>query len=207
VPAANIIPNFNTEATINLPAILEHYGGYYTIFYRIYVSDLPNGSSTELSQISPALANDYAFFDSFTNPTNTSNIPSQNTFRNRNYFELEFEGGNIVDVLPKAGRNINIFFPTGSLLYPEIRLDSGEVLHLLRSSELVSPVPANDLSFRNSDDLRSSEYANSNRNADVSGLTGSFSYVSMYIVAAGTNPENFTPIYSKPTHVNVFRLP
>ncbi|MDR0323423.1 MAG: hypothetical protein LBI12_03120, partial [Treponema sp.] len=139
VPKNSIPERFNTEADINLPAILEHYGSHYTIFYRIYVSNLPNGSKPELSQISPALANDYAFFDSFTNPTNTSNIPSDNTFRNRNYFELEFNGGNVVDVLPKTGGNISIHFPTGSG-FPIIKLvDSGDNLILLRSSELVDP--------------------------------------------------------------------
>jgi hypothetical protein len=208
----NVTTYLNTEAVINLPPIPDefYYAGSYTIFYRIYISNFQTMSSTDISQISPALASDYNFYSQLANPANTSSIMSLNNFKNRNYFELEFEGADIASVLPKDGGILRINFPTYPEGYPTASIDGGPAAYRLRrSSQLISPEPRNDLSFRNSSELRSYENANANINADVAGRTGEmqFAYVSMYIVALGTNPVNFTPIYSKPTHISVFRLP
>ncbi|GBU27713.1 hypothetical protein R84B8_01252 [Treponema sp. R8-4-B8] len=75
-----------------------------------------------------------------------------------------------------------------------------------------SPKPENDKYFRNSDDLKNYTYATSTINADVSGQQNDVNnqtqaYASMYIVAVGQNPGNFTRLYGKPTHINVFLLP
>jgi hypothetical protein len=210
VPEVNVITALNTEAEIYLPPISDdyYYAGSYTIFYRIYTSNFPTESSTELSQINSTLSSDYNYFYQITNPTNTSAITSLNTFRNRNYFELEFEGADIATILPKSGGTLRISFPTPLWGYPVASINKGQDYKLRRSSQLISPEPREDLSFRNTQQLREYENANANINADVAGRTGDmrYAYVSMYIVAVGTNPVNFTSIYSKPTHISVFRL-
>ena len=211
IPEGNVTTDLNTEARVELPALSDaefsHAGGY-TIFYRIYASNFLTVSSTELSQISPTLSSDYNAFSQITNPANTSAITSLNTFRNRNYFELEFDGIDIAGMLPKTGGTLQISFPTYPGDYPRATINGGQEYRLRRSSQLISPEPREDLSFRNTAQLRVYENANANINADVAGSTGEmqYTYVSMYIVAKGVNPDNFTSIYSKPTHISVFKL-
>jgi len=210
--------NLNTEAVIELEPITPpgtgeyYYAVSYTIFYRIYTSNFLTSSSTDIAQISPILVSDYNFFSQYTNPTNTTSVTSLNTFRSRNYYELEFEGTDKVSILPKSGGTFRIRFPTSLWGEPTATLSTlndGQEYKLLRSSQLISPQPRDDLLFRNTPELRSYENINDNINADVAGRTGEmqYSYVSMYIVASGVNPNNFTQIFSKPTHVSLFKLP
>jgi hypothetical protein len=50
-----------------------------------------------------------------------------------------------------------------------------------------------------------------NINVDVTGQTGqsnqTYAYVSMYIIAVGYNNIDFQLIFSKPTHIGIFKLP
>jgi len=212
VSESGVTVNLNTEATLNLPAISQdeyYFAVSYTIFYRIYVSNFLTSSSTDIAQISPSLASDYNYFTTFTNPANTTSITSSSTFRNRNYYELEFDGADIVSMLPKSGGTFRIRFPTVLWGEPSASLNNGQEVRLQRSRQLISPQPRNDLLFRNTPELRSYENANANTNADVAGRTGEmqYAYVSMYIAAYGVNPGNFTQIYSKPSHIGVFKLP
>jgi len=199
----------NTEAIINLPPIPDEYyfASGYIIFYRIYISAEFTSSSTAMNQISSALVSDYNVFSQFTDPANTSSIISSNTFKNRNYFELEFEGTDITGIIPKTGGVFRMEFPV-IFDYPTVSIDNGEKIMLRRSGKLISPQPMDNLSFQNTPALRDMENANANINADVAGRTdGQYAYTSMYIAAVGTNPSNFTPVYSKPTHIGVFLLP
>jgi len=212
VPEISVSTVLNTSATLNLPPIPNdyYYAGYYIIFYKIYASNHNTQSSSvnEFYQISSNLSSDYNYFSPFANPTNTSSTISINTFKNRNFFELKFEDTDTTDILPKTGGTLNITFSTASGTIPTASLDSGGEKRLLRSSELTSPEPP-DRYFRNTTELRDLANANSNKNADVAGQSSdkNFTYAAMYIVAAGTNPASFTPIYSKPTFINVFKLP
>jgi len=201
---ANKISSSITDAIIDMPSIPDeyYYAGYYSIFYRIYASNYYTQSSSEFSLISPNLLSDYNYFLPITNPANASATISANTFKSRNFFELEFEG---IDMLPKTGGTLNINFPTATGNYPTASLDS--VVMLLRSSELISPKPP-DKYFSNSHDLLFA--GNATNNADVSGQLDAdyaYAYVAMYIVAVGTHPTNFSRIYSKPTFISVFKLP
>jgi len=213
VPEGGVTVNLNTEAILNLPDISNnneyYYASSYTIFYRIYASDFLTSSSTDIARISPSLASDYNYFSSYTNPANTTSITSSSTFKSRNYFELEFDGTKDIDILPKSGGTFRIRFPVIPWSVPAASLNGGQEFFLFRSSEMISPQPRNDLFFRNTPELRSYENANANINADVAGRSGEmqYAYVSMYIVATGVNPGNFTPIYSKPAHISIFRLP
>jgi hypothetical protein len=103
-------------------------------------------------------------------------------------------------------------FPTQQGDYPLLSINNGSEFHLYRSGSnntglsLTSPKP--DRFFRNTFELNDPD--NATNNADVAmrtGLSQRHAYVSMYIVAFGTNPSNFTPIYGKPTHISVFKLP
>ncbi|MDR0504065.1 MAG: hypothetical protein LBH16_12190 [Treponema sp.] len=221
VPQASIITRLNTEATINLPSISGfYYASNYSIFYRIYISNYPTESSdnSQFSSISPNLINDYNAIFPSTDPTNTSASTSVNTnFRNRNYFELCFEDEDIGSLLPSRGGTLSIRFPTQDGNYPVVSLGSfnnNEEIRICRSSELISPQPRlptgqPDLFFRNTSGLSSNENAVATVNADVSGRSGiqGHAYVSMYIVAVGYDNALFTQIYSKPTHIGVFKLP
>jgi hypothetical protein len=126
-----------------------------------------------------------------------------NSFRNRNYYELELSGGNINNVLTKNGGILSLNFlqngvpPNASFA----SFNGGQSYSLQRSTKLLPP---DKLFFYNNDLLSSS-----NDNADVARQSSSsdYAYVSMYIVLEGFNPVNFSTLYSKPTHISVFKLP
>jgi len=217
VPQANITRTSNTEAVIRLPSISQYYyATNYIIFYRIYISNVDIGAeiqtSSERISIHSSLESDFNAFDEITDPTVSTAITSANTFSNRNYFKLEAYGADINNILSAGGGTFRIRFPTGQWEFPEIisrpLLDNDVGVSLRRSSELISPLP-NEPYFLNTSELSNYANANSNNNADVAGRSGisQHAYVSMYILAAGYNNELFSPIYSKPTHISIFKLP
>jgi hypothetical protein len=211
LPQVNdIITSFNTSAVANLPPIDSYnYATSYTIFYRIYASqeDVPSISISDLGRINPSLQSDYSTFSTYIDPTNTTAVTTQNTFSSRNFFKLELEGINIDNVLSTKGGELRIMFPTATGGFPFLSLDGGSEMRLARSRDLISPEP--DRSFLASAELRDYANATADKNADVAGRSGDmpFAYVSMYIVATGYNSVQFSPIYSKPAHINIFRLP
>ena len=210
----NIIRSFNTHAEINFPPIPSeyYYAANYKIFYKIYISDFNTEADITpdlMPGINPTLASDYRMFEPITDPTNTTSITSINTFRNNKYYELQLEGEDINNILSKAGGSLSISFSPVTGFIPTVSF-GGQTYNLLRSSSLISPEPRNNLYFQNTQELRNYSFAaDINKNADVAGRAGTsqLAYVSMYIVASGTNPVNFTGIYSKPTHISVFKLP
>jgi len=199
VPEGNITRISNTRAEIKIPSIDSvefYYATGYIIFYRIYISDysIVDISMSEISQISPMLAEDFNIFEPYTNPANTL-IPNVNTFRSRNYFELEIDG-DIQTILKTTGGTVNIIF--SDVIGTSPSLTQGvDVYNLFRSN------PEQDRYFFNTEELRASTNADVSKRVDVD---GQHAYVSMYIVAVGLNPA-FSRIYSKPTHINIFRLP
>jgi hypothetical protein len=215
VPDFFITRTSNTEAVINIPSIEQfYYSANYVIYYRIYVSGeniTSNITGELLNLISPDLARDFNAINPSTDPTNITATTSVNTlFRNRGFFELDLQNADINEVLSKRGGNLRIWFPTAQGDFPTASFNNGPEIPLQRSRDLISPLPTGDLSFRNTPELNDNANATTNVNADVAGRTGitqRFAYVSMYIVAAGLDPILFTSIHSKPTHINIFRLP
>jgi len=203
--------SLSSDAVIEIPSISSEY--YYAtgfiLFYRIYISNFPTDTIDSIGQISTQLLSDYNAFVPFIDPVNTSSIPGLTTFSNRGYYELELEGVNIRNVLSRSGGTVHIHFPLSSGDRPIITFNNNEY-PLIRSNGRGSfnPVPE-DRYFFSSPDLNSSSNANSITNADVSntGAATEYAYVSMYIVMVGQNPRNFSRLYSKPTHINIFRLP
>ena len=216
VPEELINRTFNTEATIILPPIDDsYYALNYAIFYRIYISEhlTESGEPTvaEMNTMHPNLASDYNAIFPSTDPTNlTANTNVNTLLKNRNYFELELDGVDINDLLSTNGGSLRILFPTTTGDYPVLSINNEQEIRLIRSGELISPEPSGDPFFRNTDELGDPANAINDRNRDVASRTGlsqQFAYASMYIVAVGLDPILFTPIYSKPTHISIFKLP
>jgi hypothetical protein len=210
VPENRITPTSTTSARIELPPI-DHisYARNYSIFYRIYISDF-NTTATinthELrSSVSSELARDFITLSYYTDTTGFSFITTERTFRDAKYYEIDLEGKAIADIFSKYGGVVEILFGnTGDM--PTVTFGINEA-RLRRNKNLTSPQPDNRY-FKNTPDLNNNANATTFVNADVAPVgTGSNTYVSMYIVAVGYNNEKFSLIYSKPTHINIFRLP
>jgi hypothetical protein len=214
----------NTTATIVLPNfnISEYY--YFTnfsLFYRIYVSDVTNiitypYYSTDLSPINNILASDFSALSYYTSNTTTviTNLGSQ--FSSRKYYTLELENADIESVLSSSsfGNRITLDFSTGRapVLGIQASSTSEPVYYTLRRTGgdgNFIPVPSNRLFF-NTQDLNSSVNATALINNDVADKSSAIgqrhTYVSIYIVTTGRD-TNFTPLYSRPTHVGIFFLP
>jgi hypothetical protein len=217
VPQERITRVHNTEATILAPPISQfYYALNYSIFYKIYISSHHTESGGEMTpqergMIHPSLASDFDAIFPSTDPTNTTaSTAINNLFRNRHFYELELEGVEIRELLSTSGGNIRILFPTAAWDFPVLFFENSQGYRLSRNRDLISAQPVGDLSFRNTEELSNPANANVNVNADVAGRTGltqHFAYVSMYIVAVGLDPVLFTPIFSRPTHISIFRLP
>jgi len=215
---ANIQLVSNNSAIVSIPSIADYYyATNYAIYYRIYISgeNIPiiDRSRETLTRLNSSLYSDYNAIFPSTDPTDTSTgTPANTLFKGRNYFELELSGANIRDILSVFGGTLRLEFPailTADTPASYVILDNGRPITMKRSSELISPVP--DYTFNNSTDLSNQANAVANINADVTGTSAvssqKFAYVSMYIVAVGVNSELFTGIYSKPTHIGIFKLP
>ncbi|MDR1868918.1 MAG: hypothetical protein LBQ82_02920 [Treponema sp.] len=213
VPQNRITRTNNTEAVIILPSLNQYnYAQNYIIYYKIYISGEDSiadiQTSSERSNISSDLASDYSAINPYADPVSQSQSNVSTILKNRNYFELELDGADIKNSLPLSGGSVRIFFPTSAGEYPTLSYNDGQGIRFRRSRQLISPQPVGDPYFRNTNDLSNPENSNSNINADVASRSGStgFAYASMYIVAVGLT-NDFKQIFSKPTHISIFKLP
>ena len=212
VPESYITSSLTDSATIRIPSISSeyYYATNYSIFYRIYISgeNLTSIQTTDMNSINPALTGDYTWFLGYTDTSSTS-VTTLNTFKSRNYYEIELDGEAIADIFSKNGGTLRILFPTSPGSYPSVSLNGGAEIRLRRSGELTSPLPLDDPFFRNTNELNNNANATNLINADVAagrtGIAQRFAYVSMYIVARGK--DGFSSIFGKPTHINIFKLP
>jgi len=213
IPESGIVRIFNTEAVIDVPTNLlnevSHYATGYIIFYKIYISNSDKGTVIEIINNNSRISSDYNALYSYTDPSNATSIPSLNTFSNRGFYELELEGADIKSTaLSKNGGTFKISFPPSVGIKPYLDY-SGTAYSLYRSNGGGTFNPKPDRYFFSSPDLNDYANAVSTINADVFGQSGvnEFAYASMYIVAVGQNPSNFSRLYGKPTHISVFKLP
>ena len=222
VPQTRIQVELNNKATITLSSLSSiYYASYYTIYYRIYISGLQESgeiqtSSAVLSGVNPALSSDYNALYRYTDPTDTStstNIGTQ--FNNRNYYEIQLQGGNIRNLLDRnfSGRVV-IEFPAVAGQIPTLTAGTS-IYPLLRSDgeRNFSPLPDHKY-FLNAPELNYNGNAISTINADTAANSGwsdgqqpRYTYISLYIVAVGLDDRTFATIYSKPTHIGILRLP
>jgi hypothetical protein len=222
VPEGSITNNSITGARVSIPPLINsgnsHYASRYNIFYRIYISEDNASSITTTDQrraVSPTLASDFNTLYRYTDPT-ANTVISASTFSSLNYYELELKTANIRNILGNGGLAstggvVNIEFSTSGRDYPAMLIEGGADYFLYRSNGrgAFKPVPAEELYFLSSPELRDFENAKNSINADVVGNSSNpeYAYVSMYIAAVGTNPNTFSNIFSKPTHIGIFKLP
>jgi hypothetical protein len=222
VPVGNIsLPSLNTSAVIALPNIdLAHYYyfSHFTIYYRIYISGIDvSGAINEgqLGSINPSLLTDYSALIPYTNTDTVISTSIATLFGNRKYYTLNLSGADMDNVLGAAslGRTAVLDFALTPGRRPTLRFEGGVLpaeytLYRSTGNGAFSPLP--DRFFLNSSELNRSDNVSEKRNNDVAdypGLSGTrYTYVALYILVTGTD-SNYTPIYSRPTYVGVFRLP
>jgi len=188
------------------------YATGYIIYYKIYIISTVYDTVPELISRNSRISSDYNALRQYTDPTNTSSIPSLNTFKNRGFYELELEKDKIREtVLSKTGVPFSIQFPLRRGEPPFIDITNTPNYIIYRSTDGGAFNPKPDRYFLGSSDLKNYEYATEKSptiNADVSGQSGvsEHAYTSMYIVPVGIN-KNFSRLYGKPTHISIFKLP
>jgi hypothetical protein len=213
IPASSVTQS-NNMVIIRLPQVGNMYFSNFAIFYRIYISGvlLEAVAPDQYSTLNPSLFSDYNAFLPYTNiATNTTvNTGAVGTlFKNRNYWKLEVEGTNIDGVLAGNGQTVRVDFQ--EVIGRAPTLERGGTQYVLwRSNGEGTFTPVPDRRFMDTAALNSTNNATALVNADVAPVSGSssgnYAYAAMYIVAMG-NDNNFSPIYSSPTFLGVFRLP
>jgi len=231
ISPSNVRMVLNTDAYLTIPNTLNsseyaEYSPAYCIYYRIYLSnqDIPSEVLPELmSSINSTLLNDYNHFYSFTDPLNYTALLNPNSFKNRNYHELNFLNTNINSIITKAGGAFQFHFPSfaqppvikeTNRINPNTQEPFEHVLYRNSGTDIngIDFTPEPDRYFYYTEELLDNIDANNKINTDAvrpSNTSGTdrFAYVSIYIVAIGADPTKFTRIFSKPTHIGVFKLP
>jgi hypothetical protein len=225
VPVSEVsIRRPNTMAIVTLPNFSTiEYKNFtnFSLFYRIYVSDrnefFPDPYEYSiLSNINSALASDFSALSSYTS-SNTGTVITdlRSQFSNRKYYAIELQGTTVENVLSSSvlGSEISLDFSIerAPVLIVQPGTASERIYTLRRTSGEGNFFPRpGDRLFFNTSDLNSSEYAVATINNDVADKTSAtgqrYTYVSIYIVTTGRD-SNYTPIYSRPTHVGIFSLP
>ncbi|MDR0550568.1 MAG: hypothetical protein LBG72_00965 [Spirochaetaceae bacterium] len=225
IPPANVSRPASSTAAVSIGSrdgdgVFLHY----SIFYRIYISDVALISTiaeSELSRINSALYSDFTAMKPYTDASNNLAANTGSLFSSRNYFEIELLGSDINNTFlsDKGSFTLNFDFSDTQSRSPVIYRSGGGEFILARStgSGLFNPQPrflggTFDGRFVNSDGLNSSENATTTVNRDVatksisSGATR-YTYASLYICAVGINGTTLVPVYSAPTYIGTFLLP
>jgi hypothetical protein len=208
------------------------YFRYYTIFYRIYISDLDLSGISSDSQrrdINPALASHYNTLEPYTTNNNISPNALGTVFTNLHYHPLFISLDKINDIpmyqvlsdqtaggIPSmvAGGTIRLDFTNDSSMGPFMTLSyHGDTrLFLFRASGFTQRPDRLFYHTSGSGSLSDDTIISSTVNVDVERKTTvnpasqKYTYVSMYILATGID-NNYTVIYSRPKHIGIFRLP
>ena len=215
IPSSNITRQFNDRAAVYIPN--DYIGTSFTnfaIYYRIYVSDTPQSSTSSesiFSTINPVLAADYNAFSYYIDSFTVVNTDIDRLFQGRNYKLLVLQpNDNILSSSSIFGTNL--VFDFSSSRAPTMTVGASEYT-LWRSDGggLFSPRP--DRFFRNREELYRRDNINSTINADVVDKSGVndgsslYTYAAMFIVAVGVNTASYSNIYSTPALIHVFQLP
>jgi len=216
IPQSNISPELNDRATVrinnnNLGSPFTHF----VIFYRIYVSDVLNTSTTTstYSSINSVLVSDYNAILPYIDSDTLVNSNMDSIIRvNRKYKYLKLLDTDIDSVLSDSVFNRTLVFDFTSRKFPTMTIDGSSEYILQRSDRNELPDPKPDRYFVNSDDLLDNDYMNENSNADVQDKSnmsdmGRYTYAALFIAAVGTNATTWSFIYSTPSLIHVFLLP
>jgi hypothetical protein len=226
VPAGDITTTLNTMAAFKLPDInldTFYYFTRFVIYYRIYISDIAESAAIaigNLSTINGTLSTDYNALAPYTNSDTTISTSLATIFKNRGYYTLAVFEEDLDNILSKSRLNTDgdqlkdnfvtiDFSPAPGALPVIIVNETSYSLYRSNGDGAFEPAPQ-ERYFRNTSELNRTENIKTSINADVADKTNisgpRYAYVSMYIVAMGTD-SNYTAIYSQPTHISFFRLP
>jgi len=200
-----------TRAEIVLPSQSAAEFRNYTIFYRIYLSSFLVSASVEsqLSDINTTLASHYRTLAPYTIDDNVSPASIDSVFRNLRYYYISLNDNlnnekQLYKVLnsPSWG-TIKLDFSSRDR--PPFLTDTNgsDEYDLLRANSFTSQP---DRLFIYTTELESSISDTVNIDVQMNPNGQSYAYVSMYILATGIN-ENYSPLYSRPKHIGIFRLP
>ena len=230
LPEARVFISDNRVAVSNMNLLgpSAPHARNYSIYYRIYISGhsepgIINISEFTLGNISAALLNNFRAILPYTDPLDERTVDVGATFRNRGYFEMYIRGNYAGAGIRNISTLLDTNFPAGieinftDMQIPSLTLTAGgQEFTLIRSNGdgLFEPRPLNRY-FIDHEELNDNANAIITVNRDTSPdpriPAGSplprFTYISMYIVIKGFNPDNFATIYGRPTHLGIFRLP
>jgi len=211
IPSSNITQVLNNRAVIRIPnSYSDTPFTHFAVFYRIYVSDIPQASTTPNSYqaINPTLASDYSSFSSYIDSTTQVNVNMDSLFSGRGYKYLNLMDYNINNVLSSSVLGNSVSFDFSSSKAPTMVIGTNTYT-LWRS--VLDPLP--DRYFINKEELWKSENINPTINADVVNKSGiadgarHYTYAAMFIAAVGYNTATDSNIYSTPSLIHVFQLP
>ena len=218
IPTGNITQLMNSRVRILIPNsnLGSMYFTNFTIFYRIYMSDIyePSPSESNLNTINSVLNSDHSRVSPYIGNDSMGSSSIASLFNGMKYYTLELEEANIDNVLSTASFNRELIIdfsqtpgsiPTltlGSSQYRLYRSDGGGSFELLPENRY----------FMNSPELRNqSNIDDPHINADVTDKLNTvdkrYSYISMYIVAIGFDPQTYIQLYSSPAYAGVLCLP
>ena len=216
----------NNRAVIRVPS--NNSGSSFThfvIFYRIYVSDDLQPSTTPennvYSVINSALSSDVNSINPYIDSDTLINTNMDALFQGKAFKYLSFQNTSIDDVLSENSPSVlgsTLEFDFSSYKEPTmVKKNSADTIIqgpfvLWRSNGYGQFTPKPDRLFVNSDDLWNSENINAYTNADVANKSSfsrddRYTYAAMYIVAVGIDENSYSEIYSTPTLIHVFLLP
>lgn len=236
-PVENVSTTGVSSAIITIPNNTSNpYFRYYTIFYRIYISDVSLAAIPSHEQrltINPTLAAHYNTIDPYTTNDSVSPNAIASVFTNLKYHplyvsvdksyeiamnQLLAKSETISGTYPSIGAQdidfgdrVELVFTSADVgPYMVIRYNSfpdSDNLYLFRDGNNFTANP--DRLFYQSADLVNEAFISTTTNIDVEprgGANPKLVYVSMYILATGID-VNYTLVYSRPKHIGIFRLP
>ena len=215
-PVENIIIDEVMSVTINLPprSTQPDEFRHYIIYYRIYLSNHPPAGTPNdheyRNAINQALASHFNSLSSLTTIDIISASLVISEFNRLSYFPLSIENSSgiivpISNILNNDGV-VYIDFTNPDDIGPFVRVNSSQNFPLIRPSTAY-PTPSDNNSFFYSDGIEYIENIGPGINTDVHGNPYiSRAYASMYIIAFGID-SNYSPIYSRATHIGIFLLP
>ena len=205
------------HGSITIPgSVYNRYFRYFTLFYRIYMSDQHFSTVTADGQrqmLNPSLASHYRTLEPYTVSETVSPSAIGSVFNRLSYYQLWASRDGSVPISMQhllnnsevnQGDVINLYFQVNNIPYFTRSNNPSDHLYLFRDSIIT---PSSERLFFAPDFKITNDAANPDVSRNIgSGSSGEIAYVSIYILATGID-DNYSIIYSRPKHVGIFLLP